>query len=123
MEKDLKLPPLTAQKFEFLKKLYRKNNLPKENLDLIQAYIQRRNNKELADETTTKDLKAILELSKAFVKPFKDITQEDLSAFFDSLEGHLKYATIRLHKVKLRLFFRAIGRGDLEELFFYTKKG
>lgn len=49
-------------------------------------------------------------------KPFEEVSQNDLYEFFDCLNSHSAYSTIRLHKVKFRLFFKHIGRNDLAEI-------
>lgn len=104
---------VSTQVLERLKGVYSENHLPATNLNAILNYIRFRKNEGWAEDTVVNDLKTLIEFSRMTTKPFEEVNQEDLYEFFDYLNGHCKYSTARLHKVKLRLFFRYISRDDL----------
>jgi len=61
-------------------------------------------------------LKALIELSRAVNTPFEKVTQDELYGFFDSLSEKLSYSSVRLYKVKLKIFFNFIKRTDLADI-------
>jgi integrase/recombinase XerD len=102
------------QKLARLKELYKKGK-PKSDLELIHSYLRYRKNESLSPDTLVNDLKALIELSKVIDKPMKNLTQDDVYAFFESLSSRSK-STAALYKIKVKGFFKFIGREDLAQL-------
>lgn len=105
---------LIDQKLARLKELYKKGK-PKSDLDLIISYVRYRRAENLSSDTIVNDLKALIELSKVIKKPMKELTESDVYDFFDTLSSRSK-ATASLYKIKIKGFFKFIGREDLAKL-------
>jgi integrase/recombinase XerD len=105
---------LLDQKLARLKKLYKKGK-PKSELDLIISYVRYRRAENLSSDTILNDLKALIELSKVINKPIKELTESDVYDFFDHLNSR-SISTAALYKIKIKGFFKFIGREDLAML-------
>lgn len=105
---------LIDQKLARLKELY-KENKHRPDLDLIISYVRYRKAENLSSDTIANDLKALIELSKVIEKPMKELTENDVYDFFDILSSRSK-GTASLYKIKIKGFFKFIGREDLANL-------
>jgi len=74
-----------------------------------------RMNEDLAPETLSNDIKALIELSRIINKPFKELTPDDIYAFLSCLSSKSK-GTVGLYKLKIKAFFKFIGREDIAQL-------
>jgi integrase/recombinase XerD len=85
------------------------------NFETMLSFLRYRMNEGLAPNTISNDIKALSELSKAIDKPIKDLTTDDIYEIFSLFNSKAK-GTAELYKIKLRIFFKFIGRSDLVQL-------
>lgn len=82
------------------------------NLNLMLQYIQYRKNLGFSDATMLNDVKALIVFSKSIAgKPITELNQTDMYTFFDSINK--TKASAVLHRSKISLFLRHVGRDDL----------
>ncbi len=81
----------------------------------MKSFIRRRINEDLAPDTLSNDIKALIEFSKVIDKPLNDLTSEDIYKFFDYLSLKAK-GTVILYKIKIRNSLSFAGREDLSQL-------
>ncbi len=75
-----------------------------------------RMNEGLAPDTLSNDVKALIEFSRVINKPFKELTPYDIYEFFSCLSSKSK-GTVGLYKLRIKAFFKFIGREDIAQLF------
>ena len=99
---------------------YDKNGDPLEgkcisNYETMLSFLRYRMNEGLAPDTISNDIKALSELSKVLDKPLIDMTTDDVYEIFCFFNSKAK-GTVELYKLKLRTFFKFVGREDLAQL-------
>lgn len=79
-----------------------------ENFKILRRHIKKLRDEERKDRTVINHLTVLIRFSKWLKIPYKDISEDDLNDYWDSLEC-LKNSTIKLHKAIIRAFLRSIN--------------
>ena len=79
-----------------------------ENFKTLRRHIKKLQDEERKDRTVINHLNVLIRFSKWLKTPYKDISEDDLNDYWDSLEG-LKNSTVKLHKAIIRAFLRSIN--------------
>jgi len=79
-----------------------------ENFKTLRRHIKKLQDEERKERTVINHLNVLIRFSKWLKMPYKDISEDDLNDYWDSLEG-LKNSTVKLHKAIIRAFLRSIN--------------
>lgn len=79
-----------------------------ENFKILRRHIKKLQDEERKDRTVINHLTILIRFSKWLKIPYKDISEDDLNDYWDSLDC-LKNSTIKLHKAIIRAFLRSIN--------------
>lgn len=79
-----------------------------ENFKIFRRHIKKLQDEERKNRTVINHLMILIRFSKWLKTPYKDISEDDLNDYWDSLEG-MKNTTIKLHKAVIRAFLRSIN--------------
>src|SRR5665647_837685 len=79
-----------------------------ENFKTFKRHIKKLQDEERKDRTVINHLTVLIRFSKWLKNPYKNISEDDLNDYWDSLED-LKNSTVKLHKAVIRAFLRSIN--------------